>query len=208
VPIDPARATPSSAIGSQWASVPVESENTTHLSVADRNGMVVSLTTTLCASFGAKVVASGTGMVLNNAVATFSATGDNQPAPARRTTSSMAPSLLLAGGRTVAVLGTPGGDTIPSTLAQIIRHLVDEQLPLDRAVEASRWHHGFLPDEARYEPSAGKNLELLGELTSRGHRLRGFQRRMGDANCIVLDGARAYGYADTREPGLAVAATR
>jgi gamma-glutamyltranspeptidase/glutathione hydrolase len=208
VPIEQGQVAPSSAIDALTPSISVESEHTTHFSVADRNGMVVSLTTTLCASFGAKIVAAGTGIVLNNAVATFGASGDNQPAPGRRTTSSMAPSLLLSADRTVAVLGTPGGDTIPSTLAQIVRHLVDEGLALDRAVEAPRWHHGFTPDEARYEPSAGKDSELLRELARRGHHLRAFARRMGDANCIVFDAERAYGYADTREPGVAVAATR
>jgi gamma-glutamyltranspeptidase/glutathione hydrolase len=207
VPIDPSRATPSAAVSPLASAPAVESEHTTHLSVIDRSGMVVSLTTTLCASFGAKFVASGTGVVLNNAVATFSSNGDNRPTPGRRTTSSMAPSLLLSAERTVAVLGTPGGDTIPSTLTQLVRHLVDEGMPLDRAIQAPRWHHGFLPDEARYETSAGKP-QLLQELHQLGHHTRAYGRKMGDANCIVLDGERAYGYADTREPGVAIAATR
>jgi len=208
VKIEPERATPSSALAALTPIEPVESEHTTHLSVTDRNGMVVSWTTTLCASFGARVVAAGTGIVLNNAVATFSANGDNQPAPARRTVSSMAPTLLLSAGRVAAVLGTPGGDTIPSTLTQLVRHLVDEGEPLDRAVDAERWHHGFFPDEARYEPSAAADPALLRALAGFGHRLRRSTRRMGDANCIVFDGQRAYGYADLREPGVAVAATR
>jgi gamma-glutamyltranspeptidase/glutathione hydrolase len=208
IPIDPTRATPSSEISALGAAPSIESEHTTHLSVTDRTGMVVSLTTTLCASFGAKVVARGTGIVLNNAVATFSGSGDNQPAPSRRTISSMAPSLLLSERRVVAVLGTPGGDTIPSTLTQLVRHLVDDGLPLDRAVQAPRWHHAFVPDEARYEPSASKNAELLRALVKLGHVPRSLGHKMGDANCIVFDRERAYGYADTREPGVAVAATR
>jgi gamma-glutamyltranspeptidase/glutathione hydrolase len=208
VPIDALRATPSAAIHALGATPGNEGENTTHLSVSDRDGMVVSLTTTLCASFGAKIVAAGTGIVLNNAVATFSLTGDNQPRAAGRTTSSMAPSLLLSAGRTVAVLGTPGGDTIPSSLAQIIRHLVDAKWPLDRAIEAPRWHHGFDPDLARYEPSVSSQRQLLGALEARGHRLQAFRSKIGDANCIVFDGQRAYGYADSREPGVTAAAGR
>jgi gamma-glutamyltranspeptidase/glutathione hydrolase len=208
VKIEPERATPVSALSPLTPSEPVESEHTTHLSVSDRDGMVVSLTTTLCASFGARIVAGGTGIVLNNAVATFSVSGDNLPTPGRRTVSSMAPSLLLSANRVVAVLGTPGGDTIPSTLTQLVGHLVDHQQPLDDAVDAPRWHHGFLPDEARYEAAAGKNKELLATLARFGHSLRSSSRRMGDANCIVFDRERAYGYADLREPGVAVAATR
>jgi gamma-glutamyltranspeptidase/glutathione hydrolase len=206
LPIDAQRATPSEAVHSLTLGEPVESEHTTHISVVDRDGMVVSLTTTLCASFGARVAAAGTGIVLNNAVATFATMGENQPFAGRRTTSSMAPTLLLDAGRVLAVLGTPGGDTIPSTLAQIIRHLVDERAPLDVAVEAPRWHHGFVPDRARYEPSPLVSRALLKELETRGHRLRPFPHRVGDANCIVLDGELARGYADSREPGLAVAA--
>ncbi|MFZ5894299.1 MAG: gamma-glutamyltransferase [Myxococcota bacterium] len=202
VPIGEA-ATPSLALRSAPGEVEREAEHTTHVSVVDRDGMVVSLTTTLSASFGAKIVAAGTGIVLNNAVASFSSSGDNQPRPGVRTTSSMAPSLLLTNDEVAAVLGTPGGDTIPSTLAQIVAHLVDERMSLEAAIEAPRWHQAFLPDEARYEPALA-SASWLAELRARGHRLRSARRRFGDANCIVLDGARAFGYADSREPGVAI----
>ncbi|HWA73568.1 MAG TPA: gamma-glutamyltransferase [Polyangiaceae bacterium] len=208
VKIDPEHATKVSALAPLTPAEPVESEHTTHLSVSDRDGMVVSLTTTLCASFGARIVAAGTGIVLNNAVATFSASGENLPTPSRRTVSSMAPTLLLSADRTVAVLGSPGGDTIPSTLTQLVRRLVDHGQPLDSAIDAPRWHHGFLPDEARYEAAAGKDEHLLTALTRLGHSLRRSTRRMGDANCIVFDRERAYGYADLREPGAAIAPMR
>ncbi len=205
-PIDPGRATPSRALVTAPAEPSAESEHTTHLSVVDRDGLVVSLTTTLSGSFGAKLVAHGTGIVLNNSVGSFGSTGDNQPRGGQRTVSSMAPTLLLWQGETRAVLGTPGGDTIPSTLAQLVRHLIDDRLALDRAVEAPRWHHGFLPDVARYETTPEPDRALLRALTARGHQLRAAPRRFGDANCIVLSGLLAFGYADSREPGLAVAA--
>jgi gamma-glutamyltranspeptidase/glutathione hydrolase len=203
VPIDAARATPSEHVHSLYALESRESEHTTHLSVADGRGMVVSLTTTLSASFGAKLVAHATGIVMNNAVASFSFAGDNQPGPAKRTTSSMAPTLLLQSERVAAVLGTPGGDSIPSTLAQVVANLIDHHLPLDRAITAPRWHHGFVPDVARYEEPASSAALL--ELARRGHQLRPFRRPIGDANCIVFDGERAHGFADPREQGAALA---
>jgi gamma-glutamyltranspeptidase/glutathione hydrolase len=199
-PLDPRRATPSLLLEPAVAPAP-EAEHTTHLSVVDAAGMAVSLTTTLSASFGAKLVAPGTGIVLNNAVASFSSGGENQPAPGRRTVSSMAPTLVLDGERVLAVLGTPGGDSIPSTLAQIVRNLVDYRLPLDGAVDRARWHQAFLPDLARHEDAASISPALRAELEARGHRLQVLRGPMGDANCIVLEGARAFGYADPRERG-------
>lgn len=197
-----AEATPSQRLRRAPPEAEREAEHTTHVSVADRDGMVVSLTTTLSASFGAWIAAAGTGIVLNNAVASFSSTGENQPRAGARTTSSMAPTLLLSEGQVRAVLGTPGGDTIPSTLSQIVSHLVDERSSLQAAIEAPRWHQAFLPDEARYEPEL-KSAPILPELVRRGHRLRALRRRFGDANAIVLAGNVAYGYADSREPGTA-----
>ena len=119
----------------------------------------------------------------------------------------MAPTLILAGSEVRAVLGTPGGDTIPSTLGQIISHLVDERISLQAAIEAPRWHQAFLPDRARYEPEL-KTSPALKDLIRRGHQLRALGRRFGDANCIVLDQQKAYGYADSREPGTAISGGR
>lgn len=205
IPINPEQATPSEHVHSLYGLATRESDHTTHLSVADARGGVVSLTTTLSASFGAKFVAGATGIVMNNAAASFSFTGENQPLPSKRTTSSMAPTLILRGEQIAAVLGTPGGDSIPSTLAQIIRNLIDHRLPLDRAITAPRWHHGFVPDAARYEPSPAPDPRVLSQLKALGHRLRPFRRSIGDANCIVIDDRRAFGFADPREFGVSVA---
>lgn len=206
-PVDPRRATPSRLLEPAVPPAPHEAEHTTHLSVVDAAGMAVSLTTTLSASFGAKLVAPGTGIVLNNAVASFSSGGENQPVPGRRTVSSMAPTLVLDGERLLAVLGTPGGDSIPSTLAQIVRNLVDYRLPLDAAVDRPRWHQAFLPDLAHHENDRSISPALVAELEERGHELQALRRPMGDANCIVLEGTRAFGYADPRELGNVSVAT-
>lgn len=207
VPIDEGHATPAARVNPLFDQVLKEAEHTTHVSVVDRDGMVVALTTTLSASFGSRIVAPGTGVVLGNAVASFSSVGDNQPRAGQRTTSSMAPTLVLRSGVPVLVLGTPGGDTIPSTLALLVRRLIDQRLPLDGAIDAPRIHHGFVPDEVRFEPARPLSAELLRGLRGLGHRVRPARGAQGDANCLLLEGRRAFAYSDPREDGgLALAA--
>jgi gamma-glutamyltranspeptidase / glutathione hydrolase len=205
-PIDPDHATPSLSIHPPATDVPHESEHTTHFSVVDGGGMVVSCTTTLSASYGAKLVLPGTGVVLNNSVASFSSSGDNQPVAGRRTTSSMSPTLVLDGADPVLVLGTPGGDTIPGTVVQVLRHVVDHGESLSAAVNAPRIHHGFLPDRVRYESAHAPPAEVLRELTRRGHQLKRGSSSIGDANEILIQGGVSWAYADPREFGLALAA--
>jgi gamma-glutamyltranspeptidase/glutathione hydrolase len=209
VPIDPAHATPSERVHPLYADALKELEHTTHLSVIDAAGMVVSLTTTLSASFGAKIMVPATGVLLGNAVGSFSSMGDNLPVAGRRTTSSMAPTLVLENGRARLVLGTPGGDTIPSTLSLLATRLIDFHEPLDEAVDAPRIHHGFVPDQVRFEAARPLPAPLRQALQAKGHHfLRSFLAQ-GDASVILVgdDGVSAFGYADPREgPGLALAA--
>jgi gamma-glutamyltranspeptidase / glutathione hydrolase len=200
--IDPRRATPSERIDPLFRHAAQELGHTTHFAVVDREGNVVSCTTTLSASFGAKLVVSGTGVVLNNAVASFATAGDNLPVAGHRTISSMAPTLVLDRGKPVIVLGTPGGDTIPSTIVQVLRNLVDYGMLLEDAVDAPRIHHGFVPDLVRME---GTSPALVDALQKLGHRFSKSRTAMGDANSIVIQGAKAWGYADRREGGLAIA---
>ena len=205
-PIDEERATPSASLRPPPGDGAVESEHTTHFSVIDAEGMVVSCTTTLSASYGAKLVLPGAGVVLNNSVASFASSGENQPVGGRRTVSSMAPTLVLDGERPVLVLGTPGGDTIPNTIVQVLRHIVDHGESLSAAVDAPRLHHGFLPDLLRYEPRNAPRPEVLRELTRRGHKLKPGRGAIGDANEILVQDNLAWAYADPREFGLALAA--
>jgi gamma-glutamyltranspeptidase/glutathione hydrolase len=205
-PIDPEHATPSANVHPLYESALRELEHTTHFSVVDQDGMVVSCTTTLSASFGAKIVAPGTGVVLNNSVASFASAGDNQPLGGRRTISSMAPTLVLAGQEPLLVLGSPGGDTIPSTVVQVLRHVLDHGETLAAAVDAPRVHHGFVPDEVRYEPRNAPPLAVRNELVKRGHRLKKGRAAIGDANEILIRGGVAWAYADPREGGSALAA--
>jgi gamma-glutamyltranspeptidase/glutathione hydrolase len=196
--------TPSERIRLPYADDERELEHTTHVSVIDVDGAAVSLTTTLSTAFGARYVAAGTGFVMNDSLAAFSAAPANQPRPGRRMASSMAPTLLASEGRIVAVLGSPGGETIPSTVVQVARQLIDHGFTVDRAVEAPRVHQSFLPDEVRLERARPLDGQVLHALAERGHVLRPRRDPIGSANnLIVVDGV-AYGHADSREGGLAL----
>lgn len=200
--IDPDRATPSGAVSPLYDAAMRELEHTTHLSVVDADGNVASLTTTLSASFGARVMAAG--VVLNNALAGFGTVGQNVLAPGRRMTTSMSPVIVLARGEPVIVCGSPGGDTIPNTVTRVLRNVIDYGMTLDEAVNAPRIHHGFVPDEIRYEASHPPPRAVLAGLRRRGHRLSHPSRAIGDADCIVVSDGLASGYADPREGGLAL----
>lgn len=203
LPIDPLRVTPNDQVVTHVRRNR-ESEETTHLAVVDRTGLAVSLTTTLSAGFGAKVI-TDTGIVLNNALASFSDAGQNQPLPNRRTTSSMAPTIVQDRDGLKLVLGTPGGDTIPSTLLLLLNALVDYAVPLDAAVDAPRLHQdvgnlGLARTEGRHPipPELQKGLERL------GHHFYHPTPAMGHANSIAIIDGSLYGYADPREGGLAL----
>ena len=118
----------------------------------------------------------------------------------------MAPTLVLDRGRVVLVLGTPGGDTIPSTIVQVLRQVVDHGLPLDRAVAAPRVHQSFLPDRARFETRRPIDAGLVKALRALGHELTGSHVAMGDSNDLLLEDELAYGVADPRGGGLAESA--
>jgi gamma-glutamyltranspeptidase/glutathione hydrolase len=202
--IDMKHATPSREVHPLYDVALKELEHTTHLAAVDADGNVASCTTTLSASFGAKVMAAG--MVLNDSLAAFGTAGAGTLAPGRRMPTSMSPTLVRAGDQTVLVLGTPGGDTIPNTVARILRNVVDYGMTLDRAVDAPRVHQGFVPDEIRYEGAHPPPKAALAELARRGHRLSAKTRSIGDANSIAIEGGVPYAYADPRGAGLAAAA--
>jgi len=203
-PIRENRATPPEELLHTVKTIAEESPETTHLAVVDRTGMAVSLTTTLSSGFGAKLV-TDTDVVLNNTVASFSGLGRNQPKGGRRTTSSMSPLLVFDRSGLRLVLGTPGGDTIPSTLVQLLVNLLDRGLPLDQAVDEPRLHPGIGRGAClRTEPSRPLAGALVHGLRALGHCVTTHRYgAMGHANSVLLSGERFYGYADPREGGAA-----
>ncbi len=126
------------------ASAPT-SAHTTHVTTADADGNVVAMTQTINNLFGAKATVPGTGVLLNNTMALF----DPHPghpasvAPAKRVTSSMAPTIVLRDGRPVWALGLPGGVRIFTSVFQALVNLIDHRMSLQEAVEAPRvWTQG------------------------------------------------------------------
>jgi gamma-glutamyltranspeptidase/glutathione hydrolase len=205
-PIDPKHATASKTLWHPESQVNNEHEQTTHFSVIDHEGMAVSCTMTLSSGFGAKIVAPTTGVVLNNTAAAFATSGDNTVRPGRRPISSMAPAIVVDSGGVLLVLGSPGGSTIPSTIVQVLRNIVDYSMPLDEAIDAFRVHHGIFPDHFRFEGERPPPQAALRGLRLAGHRFSPSRIPMGDANCLLVGDGEAWGYADPREGGLALAA--
>jgi gamma-glutamyltranspeptidase/glutathione hydrolase len=192
--IDRAKATPSASI--KAGAVAPEHLETTHFSVVDGSGMAVASTFTLNGGFGAKLQVPGTGVTLNNEMDDFTAKpgspnmfglvmgAQNAIQPGKRMLSSMTPTIVAKDGKLRAVVGSPGGPTIITTVAQIVMQLIDHQRPLVDAVGASRVHHQWMPDEIAYEASLP--AATVEALKARGHAMRA-RTRIGVANCIEVD---------------------
>jgi gamma-glutamyltranspeptidase/glutathione hydrolase len=145
---------------------PHEGSNTTHFSIIDDAGNAVSMTYTLNDWFGAKVVATGTGVLMNDEMDDFtpnpgvantygSIRGNaNAIAPGKTPLSSMSPTIITRDGKPVLILGTPGGSRIITTVLQTILNVVDFQMNIQEAVDAPRIHQQWLPDMTKTEPYA------------------------------------------------------
>jgi gamma-glutamyltranspeptidase / glutathione hydrolase len=201
------KATPSAEVYPAPPAPEHEEDHTTHLAAVDAEGNSVSVTVTLSASYGTRIFSRETGMALNNSVASFSSSGVNTPKPSVRTISSMAPTLLLAQDETVA-LGSPGGDTIPSTIALTVLELVDWQKGFQGATASPRLHQGLFPDVLEMEGSHPLAAATIAALKRAGHAVRSTRYAQGDANLAAWIGGEAHAIADTREGGLALGVPR
>jgi gamma-glutamyltranspeptidase/glutathione hydrolase len=179
--IDPERATPSSAIKAT-AFNGKESNETTHFTVADEEGNVVSVTYTLNGSFGSKVTATGLGFLLNNEMDDFAPKPgeanmygliqgeSNAIAPGKTPLSSMTPTIVLKEGKPVLALGSPGGPTIINSVLEVLVNVIDFGMNVQDAVNWPRFHHQWLPDELRMEP--GFSPDTIALLEKRGYPVR------------------------------------
>lgn len=212
------RATPSSEIAPPFPGQP-GSSNTTHLSVVDAEGNAVAMTTTVNGRFGACVLVPGTGILLNDQMDDFDAApgvpnqfglvgaGANAVAPGKVPLSSMSPTLVFDGeGRLLLALGSPGGATIPSTVAQAIVNVVDHRMRLDDALAAPKIHHQWLPDRILAEPWA-LDADTAAALRARGHAIEVRARPFGNAQAVLVDPASGLrlGASDARGDGAAAA---
>ncbi|UAY56408.1 gamma-glutamyltransferase [Arachidicoccus terrestris] len=176
---DPQRATPSSTVG---AGNLYESNETTHICVADREGNLVSITTTLNGNFGSRVVVKGAGFLLNDEMDDFSAKPGvpnmfgavggvaNAIEPGKRMLSSMCPTLVLKENKPYMVVGTPGGTTIPTSVFQTIVDIIDYGKTPREATEAPKFHHQWLPDQILME--AGFARSVTDSLNHMGYSIK------------------------------------
>jgi gamma-glutamyltranspeptidase/glutathione hydrolase len=198
---------------------PASPHNTTHLSVIDKEGNAVALTTTVNYAFGSCVVARGTGVLLNDEMDDFAAqpmtpnvfglvTGEaNAVAPGKVPLSSMSPTLVFqkdSPQEVMLAVGSPGGPTIPTATLQVISNVVDQGMDLPRAVAAGRIHQQWLPDVVLWErfalePATVRALEQL------GHKLQ-LVAGLGDVEAVGVDPVTHLRYAasDPRGEGLSL----
>lgn len=188
-----------------------EGSDTTHFSVVDKEGNAVSNTYTLEALYGSRVIAPGTGFLLNNEMHDFNmnpgvtdtkgliGTPPNVIEPGKRMLSSMTPAIILKDGKPFLVTGSPGGRTIINTVLQVIVNVVDFHMDMQAAVDEPRIHHQWMPDVIQMErPLEG----TVSALEGMGNQVR-LQNSQGDAHSILIKDGRKYPGVDHRTRGAA-----
>jgi gamma-glutamyltranspeptidase/glutathione hydrolase len=169
-----------------WAPgvAPTESAHTTHITVADSDGRVVSATQTINSVFGARYMVPGTGLIANNYLYVLDPRPGraNSMAPGKRVTSSMAPLMVLQGGQPRYALGLPGGLRIFPSALQALINLIDHGMSLQQAVEAPRvWTQGF---DLELEPAFSPELQAA--LEQQGHAVLRVPNVGGGMNAIAF----------------------
>ncbi len=159
-----------------------ESEETTHFSIVDKDGNMVSMTYTLEFGYGSGIVVAGGGYLLNNEMGDFNAvpgvtnrrgligTAPNLVAPEKRMLSSMTPTIVAEDGKPVFAVGSPGGKTIINTTLQLILNVIDHGFNIAESVEAGRIHHQWLPDVTSMETNS-LSPDTIRLYEAKGHRI-------------------------------------
>ncbi len=207
---NPDRATPSTEIR-EGALALHESLQTTHLSVVDKWGNAVAVTTTLNDWFGSAVVVAGSGFILNDEMDDFSIKpgqpnmygvigGEaNKIEPGKRMLSSMTPTILEKDGKLLMVVGTPGGSTIITSVFQTVLNVIEFDMNMQHAVAAKRFHSQWYPDVI-YNEANSINIDDSIALVKMGHRFDSFYfGGIGRVDAVlVLPDGKLQGGADPR----------
>lgn len=191
-----------------------ESSETTHFTIMDAQGNVVTSTQTINGYFGSAVVVPGTGILLNNEMDDFSAkvgtsnifgavgSDKNLVEPKKRPLSSMSPTIVMTGNKPVLALGSPSGTRILTCVAQTLLNYLEHELSLYDSLAAVRYHHQWSPDHIRVE-EVGLPDRTMKELKRLGHQIS-----MQDLGCRVQavsnEGDKLIGVSDPRGAGLAI----
>ena len=191
---------------------PTESDQTTHFSLMDEEGWVVSSTQTINGYFGSSVVVPGTGILLNNEMDDFSAKvgadnlfqaiggRKNLPVAGKRPLSSMSPTIVMKGGKPLLALGSPSGTRIITCVAQSLLNYFEYGMSLKDSVALVRYHHQWFPDEIRTD-AQGLPGATEAALRKMGHTLR--RKNLGcRIQAVAREGRRLLGVSDIRGRGL------
>ena len=187
-----------------------ESNETTHYSIVDKFGNAVSVTTTLNGNYGSKLIAPELGFFLNNEMDDFSIKPGspnmygliggktNSIEPEKRMLSSMTPSIVELNGNLSMVLGSPGGPTIITSVLQTLINFYEFDFNMQQSVDASRFHHTWLPDIIFYE----KNIfseKVRDNLVKKGYIMNSNYSTIGRVDAIYIDENKIfYGGEDKR----------
>ena len=209
------RAVPSSEISAAKL-LPVESNETTHFSVWDGEGNVVSNTYTLNFSYGNGIAVQGAGFLLNNEMDDFSALPGSSNAyglvgseanaiePGKRPLSSMSPTIVFKDGEPIIATGSPGGSAIITIVAQVLLNMLEFNMNPAQAVSVPRIHHQWLPDSIRWE--SGISADTRAAMEAMGHTFDENPRVWGKAETISLQEGYLKAGVDPRWPGSGAAA--
>ncbi|WP_374978528.1 gamma-glutamyltransferase [Mesobacillus zeae] len=219
--IDPVRVNMNPAAGEPWkyeegspdyAAVTQPNDKkygeTTHFTVADRWGNVVSYTTTIEQLFGTGIMVSGYGIVLNNELTDFDAVpgGANEVQPNKRPLSSMTPTIVFDGEKPLLTVGSPGGPTIIASVLQTILHHIEYDMELKQAVEEPRIYTNNM-SSYRYEQ--GVPADVVSSLNRMGHKFGPAPITIGNVQSIQInhDEGIFKGVADSSRNGSAAGLT-